>query len=107
MQSAIETTISSTIQSSLPTLLTAYLTIITMGTTIGAWRGFINWTEWIQTRKYRRVVYSHLEPIVNTTCDVGVLMLNITSTGISSGFVTATFPVSVPMLLALTEIKGK
>lgn len=95
----------SIIQSSLKNGILAYMSIVAVGTTIGAWRGFINWTDWLHTRKYKRVAYSHLDPVVNTTCDVGVLIFNIASTGLSSGFVSATFPVSVPILLAYTEIR--
>jgi hypothetical protein len=86
-----------------------YAGIVIAGAIVGACKGVGKWYDWYSTRKYRSIKYKNLEPVINITCDVGKLAYNVTAAGLLSGMVTATAPVSVPILLYTCEetpVKG-
>ncbi len=88
---------------SLYTLQIAYKTCIGISVGVGAIKGFSKWLDWLDHRQYRNITYKTIEPIVNITSDVGKLAFNVIGSGVASGLVCATAPISVPIILYVCE----
>ncbi len=80
-----------------------YKGVVLAAIAIGSVKGLIKWLDWRITRKYRKINYTAIEPVVNIAVDVGTLAYHITVAGAASGVVAATCPISVPILLATCE----
>jgi hypothetical protein len=70
-----------------------------VGFTYGVIRGFKAWVRWRSERKPLRIKNKTLEPIVNNSVDSGQLGLQVLMTGLLSGLVVATAPISVPIII--------
>jgi hypothetical protein len=60
-----------------------YCGVVLMGTTYGAYKGFLSWLKWRRSRKQVRITNKNLEPIVNNSIDSGQLGMHILLSGIS------------------------
>lgn len=76
-----------------------YCGVVAVGTTYGAYKGFLSWLRWRQTRKLTSIKYKTIEPIVNNSIDSGQLGLHVLMSGLISGLVVATAPISVPIIV--------
>jgi hypothetical protein len=76
-----------------------YCGVVLMGTTYGAYKGFLSWLKWRRSRKQVRITNKNLEPIVNNSIDSGQLGMHILLSGIISGLVVATAPISIPIIV--------
>lgn len=76
-----------------------YCGVVFTGTTYGAWRGFLSWLKWRSTRPLTKITYKTIEPIVNNSIDSGQLGLHVLMSGLISGMVVATAPISVPIIV--------
>ena len=89
------------------TALNVYGYLVAAGAVIGAFKGIGKWIDWYGTRRYRKIPYETIEPVVNIACDVGKLSYNVITSGLLSGAITATAPVSVPIILYVCEDEKK
>ena len=66
----------------------------------GMYSGFSEWVCWMENHKPIKLQKKTqwLEPIVNTTRNSGYFVWNVITYAVSTTFIAATFPVSVPML---------
>jgi hypothetical protein len=87
------------------TAIMVYSVIVGGAFAVGSVKGIKKWFKWIETRKYRSIKYDAIEPIVNISCDTGVLAFNVMMAGTASALIAGTCPVSVPVLLYFAEDK--
>mgnify|MGYP000041213989 CR=1 FL=1 len=83
--------------------LMAYLGMIAMAGAYGLSRGWEVWYQWLQSREPYHLKNKTLQPIVNATVDGAKLVFDTVSTTGGTMLTAATFPVSVPLLLALNQ----
>lgn len=76
-----------------------YCGVIVTGASYGAFRGFLSWVKWRESRVPTRITYKTIEPIVNNSIDAGRLGLYVLMSGLISGAVVATSPISVPIIV--------
>jgi hypothetical protein len=76
-----------------------YTVVVGTASFIGALKGTQTWYQWWQKRQWKHITYQSIEPVVNVSCDTGVLAWHVTTTAVLSGLVAGTAPVSVPLLL--------
>lgn len=74
---------------------------------IGAARGFIPFFTWKASTDRLNCPIKSVEPIVNISRDVGVLVWYVLHGGIMSAVVGGTAPISVPILIMFSSSKGK
>jgi hypothetical protein len=70
-----------------------------MGSSYGVYRGFLSWIKWRRDRKPTHIRNKNLEPIINNAIDAGQLGRHVLMSGIISGLVVATAPISVPLIV--------
>ena len=90
---------------------TLYSGTVIFGIVYGGIRGGGRWISWLDKRK--RVVIKQpkwspigsemVSPIINIGRDAGVMAWFIITSGAISGVITATFPISVPIMLQFSE----
>ena len=86
----------------------SYFSMIAIGGCYGAGHGFSDWCEWENKRNSIKFSqFKFLEPVVNGSYSAGSLTYHVLSTGIPSALTSATFPISVPILMLLFEDKNK
>jgi len=87
--------------------LIAYYSVVGLGFLWGAYAGCENYYyRWACSRTKVTVNSPIFDPILNICRDAGVWGYNVLTAGFVSALVIATFPVSVPLLLALSKNVG-
>jgi hypothetical protein len=83
--------------------ITTYYSVVGFGMFVGACKGIKVYLKWLETRKPSTINSDMYDPIFNICCDTGYLMWNMMLGAVGSGIITATAPVSVPILYAFSE----
>lgn len=76
-----------------------YYGTVALSFVLGACKGVSIWWDWLEQRKYRKITYPAIEPVVNAACDVGKLAYDVTSCSAASAAVAATAPISIPLII--------
>jgi len=76
-----------------------YYGLLLLSLFMGLQDGANIWRRWIAKRVYRHLVFEHLEPVVNVVIDTGNLVWLMATTAGLNVLISATFPVSVPILI--------
>ena len=91
----------------------AYATVVGIGTAYGFLRGTVNWVKWLSERKQMKLKDNRfinadmVNPILNVGRDTGYLSWHAISSGVISGFIVATYPISVPALISFSDKEGE
>ena len=91
--------------------LYGYATLCIIGFVFGAANGGGNWVKWFEKRSPITLLTSSdyinslVDPIVNVGRDMGYLAWHTVTSGLLSGVIVGTFPVSVPLLAFFSKEK--
>lgn len=76
-----------------------YQSLILLGLAHGVYKGIESFVLWRKGREEIRLTHKILEPIINASVDAGYLGYYVFWTGILSGLIVATAPVSIPIII--------
>lgn len=84
-----------------------YGTIVAYGFLKGSWAGWVEYSKWLAKRSEITIKSEFYDSIINVCRDVGVWGFHIMYGGFGSALITATAPISVPLLTLTSEEKVK
>lgn len=78
--------------------LKIYIGVCSTVSIYGMFKGFCKWTKWLNCRNRVTINNEIVDSTLNIGRDGGVLGCYLISSGLMSLLITATFPISIPLL---------